>query len=118
MYEIELYKKTNGKIPVKDFIDNLNPKMKAKALHDISLLEKHGSNLTEPYVKALKGKRNKGLYELRIRHSNDIGRIFYFTFLNDKFVLLHGFIKKSMKTPNKEIEKALKYMDDYKRRFK
>lgn len=117
MYEIELYEKLNGKIPVKEFIDNLNSKMKAKALQDISLLEKHGPNLTAPYVKSIKGRESHGLFELRIRHSNDIGRIFYFTFHNNKFILLHGFIKKTMKTPRKEIDKAVNYMNDYKRRY-
>ena len=43
-------------------------------------------------------------------------RIFYFTYVNNKFILLHGFIKKTMTTPKNEINKALKYMQDYKRR--
>ena len=63
-----------------------------------------------------KGKDNKGLYELRIKFSSDIARIFYFTYHNNKFVLLHGFIKKTMKTPENEIKRARKYMEDYKRR--
>ena len=63
-----------------------------------------------------KGKDNKGLYELRIKFSSDIARIFYFTYHNNKFVLLHGFVKKTMKTPQGEIKKARKYMKDYKRR--
>lgn len=79
-------------------------------------MRKLGSGLTEPYVKSLKGKNNKGLYELRIKFSSDIARIFYFTYYNNKFVLLHGFIKKTMKTPEREIDKARKYMEDYKRR--
>ncbi len=67
-------------------------------------------------MKAIKGKKNKGLYELRIKFSNDIARIFYFTCHNNKYVLLHGFIKKTMATPTREIERALLYMEDYKRR--
>lgn len=63
-----------------------------------------------------KGKDNKGLYELRIKFSSDIARIFYFTYHNNKFVLLHGFVKKTMKTPENEIKRARKYMEDYKRR--
>lgn len=82
----------NGKIPVQDFLYSLNPKLRAKAFSDIELLRKLGSELTEPYVKSLKGK------------------------YNNKFVLLHGFIKKTMKTPEREIDKARKYMEDYKRR--
>lgn len=64
----------------------------------------------------MKGKYGKDLYELRIKYANDIARIFYFTYYNNKFVLLHGFIKKTMKTPNSEIQKAQLYMEDYKRR--
>ena len=95
---------------------SLQPKLRAKAFSDIELLEKHGSNLREPYVKPMKGKENKGLYELRIKFARDIARVFYFTYCDNKYVLLHGFIKKSLKTPKNEIERARGYMEDYKRR--
>ena len=91
-------------------------KLRAKAFRDIELLQEHGNDLREPYVKPMKGKYGKDLYELRIKYANDIARIFYFTYYNNKFVLLHGFIKKTMKTPNSEIQKAQLYMEDYKRR--
>lgn len=67
-------------------------------------------------MKPTKGKDNKGLYELRIKLSSDIARIFYFTYYSNKFVLLHGFIKKTMKIPENEIKKARKYMEAYKMR--
>lgn len=116
IFELEFYMKENGKIPVQDFLYSLNPKLRAKAFSDIELLKKLGNGLKEPYVKPLKGKNNKGMYELRIKFSSDIARIFYFTYYNNKFVLLHGFIKKTMKTPEKEINRARKYMEDYIRR--
>lgn len=94
----------------------MQPKLRAKAFRDIELLRKHGGELTEPYVKQLKGGKYKGLYELRIKFSSDIARIFYFTYYKNKYILLHGFIKKTMSTPTKELDKALKYMEDYKRR--
>ena len=72
--------------------------------------------MREPYVKPVKGKYGKDLYELRIKFANDIARIFYFTYYHNKFVLLHGFIKKTMKTPHSEIKRAQEYMEDYKRR--
>lgn len=118
IFELEFYMKENGKIPVQDFLYSLNPKLRAKAFSDIELLKKLGSELKEPYVKPIKGKNNKDLYELRIKFSSDIARIFYFTYYNNKFVLLHDFIKKTMKTPENEIEKARKYMEDHKRRAK
>ena len=114
--ELDFYMKESGKIPVQDFLYSLSPKLRAKAFSDIELLKQLGPELKEPYVKPIKGKDNKGLYELRIRFSSDIARIFYFTYHNNKFVLLHGFIKKTMKTPENEIKRARKYMEDYKRR--
>ena len=116
IFELDFYMKENGKIPVQDFLYSLNPKLRAKAFSDIELLKRLGTELKEPYVKPIKGKKNKGLYELRTKFSSNIARIFYFTYYNNKFVLLHGFIKKTMKIPESEIKKARKYMEDYRRR--
>lgn len=113
---LDFYRKENGSVPVQDFLNSLSPKLRAKAFRDIELLKNMGNELREPYVKALKGNENKGLYELRIKFSTDIARIFYFTYYNNKYILLNGFIKKAMKTPECEIERARKYMEDYKRR--
>ncbi len=113
---MEFYQKQNGKVPVKEFLLSLQPKLRAKAFKDIELLKKHGDELTEPYVKRIQGKKFRGLYELRIKFSSDIVRIFYFTYFDNKYILLHGFIKKTMNTPAKELERALQYMEDYKRR--
>ena len=106
----------NEKVPVQDFLYSLAPQLRAKAFRDIKLLKNLGNELREPYIKSIKGDKNKGLYELRIKFSSDTARIFYFTYYNNRYVLLHGFIKKSIKTPASEIEKARKYMEDYKRR--
>lgn len=112
-----MYQKENGEVPVSKFINSLNnKKLKAKAYSDIKLLQEYGYDLHEPYVKPIKGKENKGLYELRIKFANDIARIFYFIHVDNKFVLLHGFIKKSQGISAKELDRARRYMEDYKRR--
>ena len=95
---------------------SLDVKLRAKAFRDIELLEKCGDELKEPYVKSIKGKNHKGLYELRIKFAGDIARIFYFTYYGDTYVLLHGFIKKTMKVPTHELDRAKGYMEDYIRR--
>ncbi len=118
IFEVDFYRKENGNVPVVDFLYSLTPKLRAKAFRDIELLKDMGNELREPYVKAIKGDKNKGLYELRIKFANDIARIFYFIYYDNRYVLLHGFIKKTMKTPGSEIEQARKYMEDYKRRTK
>ncbi len=116
-FNLEFYTKNSGKIPVREFLLSLEPKLRAKAFRDIELLKNLGNDLKEPYVKSIKGSRYRGLYELRIRFANDIARVFYFTYCNNTYVLLNGFIKKTMKTPQNEIDKAKEYMDDYIRRY-
>lgn len=88
--------------------------MRAKAFKEIDLLEEFGMGLREPYSKHIK----EGVFELRIKVASDISRIFYFFFDRKKIVLTNGFIKKTQKTPEKEIEKALKFKADYERRKK
>lgn len=100
----------NGdKIPVKDFLDSLNVKMRAKLLMEIKLLEEKGTLLREPYSKPL----GDGIFELRAKVGTDISRVLYFFYYEGRIVLTHGFIKKTQRTPASEIEKAKKYRRDY-----
>lgn len=74
----------------------------------IAMLELKGLNIREPYSKKIEGQ--PGLYELRPRSD----RIFYYSIIDENtFVLLHSFVKKSQKTPPKEIQKAVKERDDF-----
>jgi phage-related protein len=50
---------------------------------------------------------------MRIKDKTGISRILYFTHTGKKFVLLHGFTKKTNKTPQREIEIAEERMKDY-----
>lgn len=117
-WNIEFYQKLNGDIPVEEFITSLTPEHQAKAYWEIELLEKNGIMLTKPYMKSIKGEKYKGLKELRIEYSGDQSRIFYFLPKGNTFILLHGFIKKTQKTPPRELERARKHMEDYLRRCK
>ena len=49
----------------------------------------------------------KGLWEVRSRLDNRIARVL-FVFSDSTIILLHGFIKKTQKTPKQEIELAKK----------
>jgi phage-related protein len=62
-------------------------------------------------VKPLAG--TKKLFEIRIKDKSNIHRILYFTYTGRRFVLLHGFTKKTEKTPVREIEIAVKRMEEY-----
>lgn len=115
-WSIELFEKENHECPVLDFIQSLPPKHRAKIEREIDLLEEFGINLTYPHTRKIEGENYKGLWELRIQFASDISRIFYFIHLGNSFVLLHGFLKKTNKTPERELEIAKKYMQDYIRR--
>lgn len=85
---------------VQKFIESLETQTIAKTLRTIDLLEKFGNKLTLPHSKKIAG----GLFELRMRGKQEV-RIFY-CFHKDVICLLHGFTKKSQKTPNKELRLA------------
>lgn len=116
MFTLEFYTLENSKKPVEEFIMGLEPKMQVKAIDSLEILQERGNTLREPYSKAVKGA--EGLFELRIKFSSDITRIFYFFYTGKKIIATNGFIKKTQKTPKAEIELAMKYKADYERRNK
>ena len=115
-WNVAYYQKENGDIPVLEFMQSLEVKLRAKTVSHIQLLEQCGPNLKEPYVKAIKGVKYKGLWELRVKFASNIARVLYFTVEHNTFIMLHGFQKKTNKTPPQELNRALKYKNDYQRR--
>jgi len=102
-YKIKFFIKSNGQIPVFEYIESLNEKEKAKVLKYIEFLRGHNGILNEPYSKHIKGK----IRELRIDFSKNRHHIFYFIFISRNIILLHAFLKKTNKTPILEINRAL-----------
>lgn len=82
------------------FLESLNAKEIAKVIRTIELLEEFGNNLGMPHSRHM----SDGLLELRIRGTREI-RIFY-CFHKKRAVLLHGCIKKTQKTIDKELDRA------------
>ena len=109
---IELYCTVSGKEVVADFLKSLPEKDLAKVLRDIDLSAEYAPNLHEPYTKHIDGP----IWELRSKFARNIYRIFYFIWKDNKLVLLHGFTKKTQKTPPGEIEIAKSRLVDYKNR--
>ncbi len=79
-FNIEYYKDKHGKCPVIDFLSSLEPKMEAKTLTLIYLLEEYGNNLGQPYSKHL----TDGIFELRIKQGSNISRLLYFFIVGQK----------------------------------
>jgi len=82
----------------------------ARYLRFVDLMQEYGANLGEPHTKAL----GDGLFELRLKGIEGIARIFYCTLIGKEIVILHSFIKKTMKIPLKERAIAIKRMKEIK----
>mgnify|MGYP004571256647 CR=1 FL=1 len=107
-FEAEYYE-DGDKIPVKEFMDSLDKKMRAKMSMSIRLLEESGNMLRLPYSEHLKD----GIFELRAKVGTDISRVLYFFYYEGRIILTHGFIKKTQKTPPSEIERAKRYRREF-----
>jgi phage-related protein len=70
-----------------------------------------GPNLGEPHTKAF----GEGLFELRLKGAEGIARVFFCTLVGKRIVMLHSFIKKSERTPLRELEVAEARMKEVKR---
>ena len=111
--DVEFYKTAAGREVVAEFLDTLPPKDMAKGFRDIDLLAEFAPDLHEPYTKHIDGP----IWELRSKFSSNIYRIFYFIWRDNKLVLLHGFTKKTQKTPPREIQTAKTRLADYEARY-
>ena len=107
-WEILFFETARGEKIVKEFIKSLNPKTISKISGEIDLLVEYGSFLGMPHSKRL----SKDLYELRVRGQQET-RIIY-GFKGKTVYLLHAFLKKTQKTPQKEIETAQQRLDSLK----
>jgi phage-related protein len=68
----------------------------------------HGPNLGMPYTKSF----GEGLFEIRARGTEGIGRAFYCVIVGRRIIILHGFIKKSQETPAYELKVARKRLKE------
>ena len=82
----------------------------ARFLRYAERMEVFGPDLGMPHTRAMGG----GLFELRLKTAEGIARVFYCTVVNRRIVMLHQFIKKSDKTPLKELEIARNRMKEVK----
>ena len=116
MYKVVLYKTETGYCPFEVFINDLRKDGSKQDLEKIKLyirlLEDNGEEII--YNSNWAKKLNSVVYELRPR-SNRI--LYFYCTSNNEYVLLHGFKKKTQKTPAEEIEKAIKEASDYERRI-
>jgi len=71
----------------------------------------YGPNLGLPHTDAMSG----GLFELRLKGAEGIARVFFCTLVEKEIAMLHSYIKKSQKTPDKELKTAKLRMKEMKK---
>lgn len=111
MHRIYFYKDKNGNRPAADYIARLagnkdkDSRIKLNKIRDyIKILSEYGTQAGEPFVKHLDGQ----IWELRPLKD----RILFVGWTDGGYILLHQFVKKTRKTPAREIEKAKRELSE------
>lgn len=119
MFNIIFYHEKNKTSDIEKYLNNLTAKAKTdktarinrnKILTYLKALATYGTRIGEPFVKHIDGD----IWELRPLNN----RIFFFYWKDNKFVLLHYFIKKTQKMPPRELEKAKQNLKNFLERSK
>jgi len=119
MYKVITYKDRNGNDEIAEYIKELSSKTPTnkdarihykKIMEYIGQLQAYGVVAGEPAIKHITGTE---LWEIRPLRD----RIFFAYWKDDTFVLLHYFVKKTQKTPAREIERAERNLKDFIERY-
>ncbi|MDR0501964.1 MAG: type II toxin-antitoxin system RelE/ParE family toxin [Treponema sp.] len=109
IYDVVFFETVNGNQPVRDFIIKLTREDQKELGADIRVVQENFP-IGLPLVRKLKPE----LWEIRSDINNGISRVF-FTFINEKIILLHAIVKKTQKTPPREIDIAIERLKEFKR---
>jgi phage-related protein len=82
--------------------------LQSRYIHLTSRMLEFGPNLGMPHTRSM----GNGLFELRLKSKEGIGRVFFCTIVARRIVMLHAFVKKSAKTPVKELKVARERMKE------
>ena len=108
-FTVLFYEDADGNKPVEHFLLSLDPKMRAKLVGLLKILQEKGTVLREPYSKHL----IDGIFEIRAKSGTNITRVLYFFYHDGNIILTNGFVKKTQKTPPAEIALAKKRRQQY-----
>jgi phage-related protein len=112
----DIVRRSDGTSEVDEFRRSLPEKDRAKLDSVVDAIERFG--MVEAYKQQWAKKLRDGICEIRSKQSSDIQRVLYFREIGNKYMLTHGFTKKTDKTPDREIEHAKNVMERYMREAK
>jgi phage-related protein len=93
---------------VEDDLLAMPAKIQARMLKLLEMVEAHGANLGMPHTKPM----GDGLFEIRAKAETGIGRAFFCYVQGEHVMILHAIVKKTQKTPKKDLELARKRMKE------
>ena len=93
---------------VEDSIVAMPPKIQARLLRLLELMQEHGANLGAPHTSPM----GDGLFEIRAKAKEGIGRALFCYMKGERVYILHAFVKKTQKTPKKELDLAIARMKE------
>ena len=91
-----------------DFIDSIDEGAARKVFYVIDML-KTQERVHTKFVKYLRDE----IFEIRAEHNSNIYRVFFIFDKGNIVILFNGFQKKSQKTPEKEIQRAIQLKEEY-----
>lgn len=107
-WTVDFYVTEAGDEPVAEFLRSLDQRTQVRFDWSIEQLRLRNIQAREPLVKHLEGK----LWELRRERGTNIYRMLYVLLSNRRILFLHGFQKRTRKTPRGEIEIAMRRLAD------
>lgn len=111
--QVIYYISSSGNNPVKEFLDSLQKSQKAKVFRIFQTYQLYGISSIIPHTKKLTGTP---LWEIKVKGKDNI-RVMYIVRTEKSILILHGFVKKKQKTPQKELRVALERYKDWKMRY-
>jgi phage-related protein len=104
-WEVVLYSSKDGRDSVLQEIDDFGENDSIKVFKIVELLKKYGHSVLDTHIKHIDEK----IWEIKI----DRYRVLYFLYENQHYILIRAFMKKTQRTPKREIEIAEKRYADY-----
>jgi phage-related protein len=115
VFEIQYYRTAEGKCPVEDYLDSLSDRQVEKVLWTLRVVRELNP-VPAQYLQKLSGTHD--LWEVRISHAGNIFRLLGFVTSERRLMLVHGFTKKTQKTPPQEMTVAAARKKDHETREK
>lgn len=109
---IEFYETEAGRKPVEAYLEGLSDEEREKVFEAMDHLEEHGLDLGLPLVRPIEDK----LYEIRVQVKRNRSRILYVAIKGQRFLFLHGFTKKTPRTPREDIDLAKRRFADWRKK--